>query len=283
MSDNNPVEKGVEDDRELEELLDSAIEDFDKRPKSVKEQTPPAVEVLAEDDEWGGEFLVEVQKQFEQNMKALFGQEPSEEGATFAPEQFSAQLQKMAQEANKVLNEHAKNPEFSETIAQTLKNLSENADNLETDLGTNNLSAMMEGLGLGSPDVSNEMLPLIQSVMKSFLSKDMLYGPIKEITEKYPTWLQEHKSNLDDKDYESYKKQFHLMEEVCKEFEEEKESDSEEVEKSKIYKSFRTYGRDAKIRPTTKDLVGEGAPFGLDENTLAGQIPGLDQSQCSVM
>lgn len=57
-----------------------------------------------------------------------------EDGAAFAPEQFSAQIQKMAEEANKVLNEHAKNPEFSETIAQTLKNLSENADNLEVNI-----------------------------------------------------------------------------------------------------------------------------------------------------
>lgn len=43
---------------------------------------------------------------------------------------------------------------------------------------------MMEGLGLGGQDMTNDMLPIIQSVMKSFLSKDMLYGPIKEITEK---------------------------------------------------------------------------------------------------
>ena len=37
----------------------------------------------------------------------------------------------MAEEANKVLTEQSRDPEFSSTIAQTLKNLSENTEKMQ--------------------------------------------------------------------------------------------------------------------------------------------------------
>ncbi|KAK9508188.1 hypothetical protein O3M35_007906 [Rhynocoris fuscipes] len=298
MSDTDASKKLEGDDQELDELLDSAIADFDKPPgkgakkkalnegKSAAQMLPPTDVVNAQesDDKWGEEFLVQVQKQFEQNMKTLLGSEGLEDRGAFDPEQFGVNLQRMAEEANKVLNEQARNPEFTETIAQTLKNLSENAENIDTDIGPNNISEMMEGLGLGAPEVSNEMLPLIQSVMKSFLSKELLYAPIKEITEKYPSWLQEHKDNLDEQDYVSYKKQFQLMEQVCKEFEDEKDEDTEEIKNKRFNKVLGLMEEMQKLGQPPKDLVGEGNPFSLDESALASQLPaGLDPTQCSIM
>lgn len=54
-----------------------------------------------------------------------------EAGANFSTENFEEQLRKMADEANKVLTEQSRDPEFSATIAQTLRNLSENTEKMQ--------------------------------------------------------------------------------------------------------------------------------------------------------
>lgn len=65
-------------------------------------------------------------------------------------------------------------------------------------------------LGEGSADI----LPFMQGMMQSLLSKDVLYPSLKEIVDRYPSWLEEKKSTLPSESYERYSKQLELMQKV---------------------------------------------------------------------
>lgn len=276
------VPSNTEKDAELEELLDSALEDFDKpsaQQNSVDNVKKEAAD-LKNEESWNSEFLLEAQKTFENNMKALFG--PGGDGE-ISPEQFGEQLQKIADEANKVLTEHSHDPEFSATIAQTLKNLTENSEKLQGNMEQDALTAMLGGLGLGTEeDTSGDFMPFMQSMMQSFLSKEVLYPSIKEITEKYPIWLQENKDGLSEADYNNYNKQYEIMNQVCIEFEKETDNDSEDTKKGRFMKVLSLMEEMQKLGQPPKDLCDD-SPFAFNENGSPTGLPGVDPSQCSVM
>ena len=55
--------------------------------------------------------------------------------------------------------------------------------------------------------------------MKSILSKDLLYPPLKELCSKYPDWLADNRTILCEKDYEQYSNQYLIAKEIVQTFE----------------------------------------------------------------
>ncbi|MBA0689614.1 hypothetical protein Goari_007335 [Gossypium aridum] len=58
------------------------------------------------------------------------------------------------------------------------------------------------------------MESIVESMMQQLLSKEILHEPLKEIGERYPKWLEEHKSSLSKEEYERYSNQYELMKEL---------------------------------------------------------------------
>lgn len=58
------------------------------------------------------------------------------------------------------------------------------------------------------------MESIVESMMQQLLSKEILHEPMKEIGERYPKWLEEHKSSLSKEEYERYSNQYELMKEL---------------------------------------------------------------------
>ena len=50
--------------------------------------------------------------------------------------------------------------------------------------------------------------------MQQLLSKDVLQDPMKEIGERYPKWLEDHKATLTKEDYDRYFHQHELIKEL---------------------------------------------------------------------
>jgi peroxin-19 len=48
------------------------------------------------------------------------------------------------------------------------------------------------------------MESIVETMMQQFLSKEILAEPMKEIGERYPKWLEEHKASLSKEEYERY-------------------------------------------------------------------------------
>ncbi|URD81227.1 peroxisomal biogenesis factor 19 [Musa troglodytarum] len=59
----------------------------------------------------------------------------------------------------------------------------------------------------GSQDVES----IVESLMQQLLSKDILHEPMREIGERYPKWLEEHKNDLNQEEYDRYYYQYELI------------------------------------------------------------------------
>ncbi|KAL9268640.1 Peroxisome biogenesis protein 19-1-like protein [Drosera capensis] len=55
---------------------------------------------------------------------------------------------------------------------------------------------------------------IVETMMQQLLSKEILHEPMKEIGEKYPQWLEEHKTGLSEEDYKRYSHQYELIQEL---------------------------------------------------------------------
>ncbi|XP_038996221.1 peroxisome biogenesis protein 19-2-like [Hibiscus syriacus] len=78
------------------------------------------------------------------------------------------------------------------------------------------VDAMMDDLvkQLEKFSVSQDMESIVETMMKQLLSKEILREPMKEIGERYPQWLEEHKASLSKEDYERYSNQCELIMEL---------------------------------------------------------------------
>lgn len=54
----------------------------------------------------------------------------------------------------------------------------------------------------------------LQGMVQQLLSKEILYPTLKEVLDKYPAWLEEHKATLSPSDLQKYTKQLELLQKV---------------------------------------------------------------------
>ncbi|KAJ0394889.1 hypothetical protein P43SY_000060 [Pythium insidiosum] len=111
-------------------------------------------------------------------------------------------------------------------VAKTLQNMAKAAEDME---GLE--SAKMEEMG---EEMMEEMLrkfetmgeksdfqDLVDGMMQQLLSKDVMYEPMKQICERYPSWLAEKQPLLPAEDYERYGKQYQYFQRIIAVYESE--------------------------------------------------------------
>lgn len=80
----------------------------------------------------------------------------------------------------------------------------------------------------------NPFLPVMQGMMQSLLSAEVLLPSLKELLEKYPSWLEENMDKISAEDKERYTKQQELFKIICAELEKETPNDSTEVKNERF-------------------------------------------------
>lgn len=75
---------------------------------------------------------------------------------------------------------------------------------------------------------------MMQGMMQSLLSAEVLLPSLKELLEKYPSWLDENKDKISAEDKERYAKQQDLFKIICTELEKETPNDSSEVKNERF-------------------------------------------------
>ncbi|XP_041849131.1 peroxisomal biogenesis factor 19 [Melanotaenia boesemani] len=280
-------------DAELDELLDSALDDFDKA------SAPPAPEPAAasssasagsvkapllEDSKlfetlFEGDMATQAKEEWEKAMTELAQEEP----------ELIQHFQKLSEAAGKVGTDTASQQEFTSCLKETLRGLAKNADNLQsTGLAGDDLVKALEGLGLdeggeGGADDGN-ILPIMQSIMQNLLSKEVLYPSLKEISTKYPEWLETNKSSLSGEDYQRYEQQAKIMGEICNLFEREGESAED---KERMFESVMDLMQKLQdLGQPPKELAGDAPPglnFDMDSLNLPGGPGAGVAEQCSIM
>ncbi|XP_041373219.1 peroxisomal biogenesis factor 19-like [Gigantopelta aegis] len=299
VKDETAQKDKVEEDDELNDLLDSALEDFTKSDVSgagcsglvqqhgAEKAGAQTAESASCSNHLGGldpgevgadpfseEISDEMAKQFSEAMKSFMAQDPA----------LMQQFEKLTTSAGRAGDSQTAQGEFTETLTQTLSGLQENAEGLQNEVSEDELSRVFENLGLdGQPD--GEFFPMMQGMMKMLLSKDVLYPSLKEISDKYPKWLSEHKESTEKEEFENYTKQHKIIEAICTEFESESDSETEDAKRQRFEKLMDLMQQMQELGQPPKDIVGEMAPgLEFDENGMP-KVPGMPamSEQCAVM
>ncbi|CAK1546367.1 unnamed protein product [Leptosia nina] len=286
MADNKEVDK-KDVDPELDDLLDSALQDMTPKP----EQQPAGEST----NMWSEEFIKEAAAQFESNMAALLGSFSGMPEEQISQEQIAQTFSKMAEAAAQVLKPQAegeseqtqsdpevqdKIDEVSAAISQTLQNLNTNTENLQTPFSDADLVNMFSNFNLSEGNQEGNMfVPFMQGMMQSLLSKEVLYPSLKELVDKYPEWLKRNEGKLEPSEYQRFAQQEQLMQQVCAELEPELESDPEDVKKRRFQVVLELMQKMQDLGQPPTELVGDMAnpPEGF------AAPPGQDPSQCTLM
>lgn len=291
MSENKDVVK-ANVDPELDDLLDSALEDMTKKADGDKAASTDDIP----QNMWSEEFIKEAAAQFESNMSAILSSFSGVPEEQITQDQIAQTFSKMAEAAAHVLKPEgateqpvapAEDPavqekidEVSAAISQTLKNLNTNTESLQTPFSETDLANMFANFNMGETGQEGNMfVPFMQGMMQSLLSKEVLYPSLKELVDKYPAWLADNKGKIEQSEYQRFEKQQELMHQVCSELEPEQESDPDDVKRKRF--------------ETVLDLMQKMQDLGQPPTELVGDIgvppqgfvapPQADASQCTVM
>ncbi|XP_053857142.1 peroxisomal biogenesis factor 19 isoform X1 [Vidua macroura] len=267
-------------DAELEELLESALDDFERSrpapPAPPSSSCPPdsAKGSLFSSQErffqelFEGELAAQAAAEFQEAMQELARQEP----------QLVEQFQKLSEAAGKVGSDAASQQEFTSCLKETLSGLAKNANDLQNSPGSEEeLAKALEGLGLDEGG-GDGVLPVMRSIMESLLSKDVLYPSLKEITEKYPEWLRQHEGSLSPEQRARFGAQQALMLRICAELERERPEEPEGQRRERFETLLDLMQQLQDLGHPPKELAGDTPPG------LSLELPGgLSGEQCRLM
>lgn len=107
---------------------------------------------------------------------------------------------------------------------------------------------------------------VVDGMMKQLLSKEFMYEPMKDITEKFPKWLADNKTKLKVEDYEKYGKQYQYFQRIVDLY----ENDPENIDRlTELMNQLQEYGQ------PPADIIQELAPdLELDDDGMP-KIPGF--------
>lgn len=285
MSEANKKPEGTgaaSDDKELDDLLDSALEDFSKEDGSSKKATTGGAGGDGDHDDppteqlWNEEFITSQTKLFEEKMSALFG--GGEGSGPVDAEQIALGFQRIAEAAalavrgdpaETAVAPEGVDPSISQSITDALRGLSEGRENLQTPFNPEDIAGMFGNIDLNESGENNAFLPFMQTMMQSLLSAEVLLPSLKDLTEKYPDWLRENGDKVPKEDKERYEKQLKMMEDVCRELEQEKADDPADVKRTRFQKVLEMMQSMQDLGQPPADLVGDlGGPGNMGLPTL---------------
>ncbi|KAF3428910.1 hypothetical protein E2986_12520 [Frieseomelitta varia] len=210
MADENSTKQT--EDQELNDLLESALKDFNKEQKSDKEDvckvdafesTTAENTANISEDAWTTDFVKQAAEQFVESLRNFIQNETDSE--------LGVSSQKTAHGDVNAIND---------------------GDIFDKDSSEADLSEMF---GLTSlEDGPGAIPPFVQEMLQQLLSKEIFYPSLKELVDKYPEWLEEKKTTISSTDLQRFTKQLELMQQVCVELDKEKDSDTEEVKKKRF-------------------------------------------------
>jgi len=216
-----------------------------------------------------------------------------------------------ANAATKTGSQPAAGGDFNSAIDEAIRSISQNT--AATDQGAApDLNSLFGNMNMGGMDGNDDMLSnlmsslaseggegqeggfdkMVEGLMSQMLSKDVLYPPIKDITNKFPKYLEENKDSLDDAKFKEYEKQYECFQRICVAFEETPENTKEIMD---LMQEMQNYGQPPKemldgilppgMMPTPDGSQAPPGLPGMDENfDEAAFMKSLEQNpECSIM
>lgn len=297
MSDDKPVQKPTElvddpDDPELSELLDKSLSDFSRPAPSATPAPAPATAAAAAEGLAAGEeeqqgSVKDAYKAFEEAIKQSLKTDPESESASATggagDAAFKALMTSLTDEMARSEVEGGEDP-LAKTLADLSKTLTSDAKKAGAEPDMKELLKALSGSESGGDEAASldAFMPMMQTVMASILSKDVLYPSLKDVADRYPGWLEENSATLSQEDRDRYTSQQKLMQQVCEVFE---ETDGDATTRQD--RVFALMQKMQALGQPPKELVGEseiGLAFDKDGNpSLPAGLGGASGAECVVM
>ncbi|XP_044764074.1 peroxisomal biogenesis factor 19 isoform X2 [Coccinella septempunctata] len=257
----NPEVTNSNEDKELSDLLDSALKDFsssqDKKDnaKSASSSTKEEEEDENLEGEWNEELIKTLTQCYNSDMMKMF----SPGAPSMSEKDIGDAIKQIAASGQVFLNQDGGEmfPDFEETISQAVQELTQGLDKSK-------LNDVMAG---GDPNAFFSSFN--QNMMQCLLSKEVLHPALKEILDQFPDWLKNNKEKISAEDYRRYETQEKLISQVCGILEKEQDSDSNDV-KNKRYEEV-------------LELMIKLQDYGQPPVELVGEVNQVDPKNCVVM
>ncbi|XP_045466383.1 peroxisomal biogenesis factor 19 [Harmonia axyridis] len=259
MAENQEL-KNTKEDKELADLLDSALKDFSScgqkkdEAESCSSNSQKSEDIKLE-TEWNEELIKQLTQCYNSDMMKIFNQN----APTVSQENVEDVIKQITANGQVFLNQDGGEllPDFEETISQAVQELTQGLDQTK-------LNDIMAG---GDPNALFSSFN--QNMMECLLSKEVLYPALKEILDQFPDWLKNNKEKLSAEDYQRYETQEKLIRQVCSVLEKEQESDTSE-EKKKRYEQV-------------LELMIKLQDYGQPPVELVGEMNQIDTKNCVLM
>ncbi|ESO11497.1 hypothetical protein HELRODRAFT_166500 [Helobdella robusta] len=279
---------------DLDDLLDSALGDFDKYSKDSVNSPSHSNNNNEKNHEGSSNSIGKPSSATDKTQETTF-------------DKIYEEMFKQFQDASNQSGASANKTEFSNfdpslcgdiaaTLQKALGSLNQNLSDLQNENMSESdmldLLSKMSNAGLDDSDISptsplnnnsnnaDDIFPLMQNMMKNLLSKELLYPSLKTISLQYPSWLTSNENKISADEYKQYKEQYRLMSEIVFEYEAEQNGDSEAVKNVRMNKILDLMQQMQALGNPPKEIPKD---FDYDEFGLP-KIPGLlpDPNQCTV-
>merc|ERR1719458_1267736 len=183
-----------------------------------------------------------------------------------------AELERLASLAGASNHDKADEGDIASSLAATIAQMTANTAGLGKEPSEAELQAMFANLGVsdggGAPGAAGlqegftNLMPMMEGMMQSLLSKELLYPAMKELAEKYPDYLADNRSSLTMEQFDTYNKQCDLTRRICFKFEEEDlDKDTDEDKKSRFQAVMGMMQEMQALGHPPKELTGDTPTF----------------------
>jgi len=239
----------------------SAAKIDDEKKASTQTPAPPAAaatantgETKVDEDEFAQELQAgmaqllgqfqsnpEMQQELEKMMRELGQAATAQGGSAAAPELTQSPTKATANKSTPV--QKTGEESFQDTIKKTMERMQNSGESASAAAATTNeddmLAKMLKemesgnfpGLEGGNEEDFNKML---MGMMEQLTNKDILYEPMKELNQKFPTWLESHQDNVKADDLVRYKEQQATVAKIVARFERPGYTDSNQADRDYI-------------------------------------------------
>lgn len=147
---------------------------------------------------------------------------------------------------------------LKDTIEETLNRLKTKDE--AKDNGDVDLEELLKGMSLDG-DIGKALM----ESMGVLMSRQVLYEPLRDITVKYPDWLETHRDTAPPDDYARYEKQYKIVQEIVDRF----DADDYDEQGDKEFISDKLDQMEQTGNPP-EELLGEFANVSLGDDELEG-------------
>lgn len=122
---------------------------------------------------------------------------------------------------------------FQDAILRTMQRMQDSGNKAHAEAAAGDsediLAQMLKEMQNGDSSASAgepEFSKMLMTMMEQLTNKDILYDPMKELNDKFPAWMSNHKASVEADDLLRYEKQQRLITEIVGKFEESTYSDA---------------------------------------------------------